>query len=80
MATVVVVKLTGQAWVRDNNNGTLIPLTEGMEIAENANVVTASGAQVQLQAQGQPLITVGSGQDMTLNAELFTSTLPQEAA
>ncbi|WP_287917689.1 retention module-containing protein [Comamonas sp.] len=80
MATVVVVKLTGQAWVRDNNNGTLIPLTEGMEIAENANVVTASGAQVQLQAQGQTLITVDSGQDMSLNAELFTSTLPQEAA
>ncbi len=80
MATVVVVKLTGQVWVRDSNNGNLIPLTEGMQIAQNANVVTASGAEVQLQAQGQPLITVGSSQDMTLNAELFTSTLPQEAA
>lgn len=45
--TVLVTQLTGQAWVRDAD-GNLTPLREGMRIAADAQVVTASGSSVQL--------------------------------
>ncbi|MEG0052274.1 MAG: hypothetical protein RR715_03325 [Comamonas sp.] len=51
--TVLVAQLTGQAWVRDAD-GNLTPLREGMRIPADAQVVTASGSTVQLQADGQP--------------------------
>ena len=68
--TVLVAQLTGQAWVRDAD-GNLTPLREGMRIPADAQVVTASGSTVQLQADGQPPLVVGENQDVHLTADLI---------
>jgi len=57
-STVVITKLIGQAWIR-HPDGSLTALSEGVRIAADAEVVTASGSSVQLQADGQPPLTVG---------------------
>jgi hypothetical protein len=77
--TVLVAKLIGQAWVR-NADGSLTALREGMRIAADADVVTASGSSVQLQADGLPPLTIGESQDVVLTQDLFTRAEPREAA
>jgi len=64
--TVLVTKLVGQAWIRASD-GSLTVLKEGMRIAGDAELVTASGSSVQLQADGMPLLTVGENQQLTLS-------------
>ena len=78
-ATVLVTHLTGQAWVR-GTDGSLVPLREGMRIAGDAEIVTAAGASVQVQADGMPPVTIGEGQDVTLTADLVSPPSPSEAA
>ena len=56
--TVLVTKLTGQAWIR-GTDGNLSAIHEGMRIPADAQIVTASGSSVQLQADGQPPLIVG---------------------
>ncbi|WP_370679808.1 retention module-containing protein [Comamonas sp. GB3 AK4-5] len=77
--TVLVTQLTGQAWVRDAD-GNLTALREGMRIAADAQVVTASGSTVQLQADGQPPLTLGESQNVALAPELFDDIPASEAA
>ncbi len=78
-ATVLVTKLTGQAWIR-NTDGSLTALREGMRIATDANVVTASSSSVELQADGQPPLTIGEGQNVALTEDVFRHATPNEAA
>ncbi|MEG2817795.1 MAG: retention module-containing protein [Comamonas sp.] len=77
--TVLVTQLTGQAWVRDAD-GNLTPLREGMRIPADAQVVTASGSTVQLQADGQPPLTLGENQNVALNPDVFDDIPAAEAA
>jgi len=77
--TVLVTQLTGQAWIRDAD-GNLIPLREGMRIPIDAQVVTASGSMVELQADGRTPFTLGESQDISLNTELFSVAQASEAA
>ncbi|MDR3004994.1 MAG: retention module-containing protein, partial [Acidovorax sp.] len=79
IATALVTKVTGTAWVRDIN-GNLTPLQEGMRIPVDAEVVTASGSTVQLQADGQPPLTLGENQEVALNADLFEDVPAADAA
>lgn len=67
--TFLITQVTGQAWVR-GTDGTLNPLKQGMRIPADADVVTATGASVQLQVDGQPLITIGENRDVQLGAEV----------
>src|SRR5699024_8562944 len=67
--TIVVQEVTGQAWIRDAD-GSLIPLQEGMEIPNDAQIVTADGASVELQPQGQPTMTIGEGREVSVSAEM----------
>ncbi|WP_245587350.1 retention module-containing protein, partial [Comamonas composti] len=55
-------------------------LREGMRIAENAAIVTASGSSVQLQADGLPEITIGASESVTLTRDVFKTAEPSEAA
>lgn len=77
--TVLVTQLTGQAWVRDAD-GNLTPLREGMRIPVDAQVVTASGSTVQLQADGQPPLMLGENQNVALNQDVFRDIPATEAA
>ncbi|MDH1902702.1 retention module-containing protein, partial [Comamonas aquatica] len=77
--TVLVTKLVGQAWVRASD-GSLTVLKEGMRIAADAELVTASGSSVQLQADGMPLLTVGENQQLTLAPDLLQPPQAAEAA
>ena len=67
--TSVVTQVTGQAWIR-GADGSLTPIHQGMQIPADANIVTAEGASVQLQANGVPPLTVGEGRDMQVSAEV----------
>ncbi|MPT13090.1 retention module-containing protein, partial [Comamonas sp.] len=77
--TVLVTKLTGQAWMR-GPDGNLTVLHEGMRIPADAEIVTASGSTVQLQADGQPPLIVGENQDVHLTADLIQPPTVEEAA
>ncbi|WP_427770702.1 retention module-containing protein [Comamonas thiooxydans] len=77
--TVLVTKLTGQAWMR-GSDGNLTVLREGMRIPADAEIVTASGSTVQLQADGQPPLMVGENQDVHLTADLIQPPTVEEAA
>ncbi|QXZ10625.1 retention module-containing protein [Comamonas sp. Y33R10-2] len=77
--TILVTKLTGQAWIR-GSDGNLTVIHEGMRIPADAQIVTASGSTVQLQADGQPLLIVGENQNVQLTADLVQPPLPTEAA
>jgi hypothetical protein len=77
--TVLVTKLTGQAWMR-GPDGNLTVLREGMRIPADAEIVTASGSTVQLQADGQPPLMVGENQDVHLTADLIQPPTVEEAA
>jgi len=77
--TVLVTQLTGQAWIRDAD-GNLTPLRTGMRIPVDAQLVTASGSTVQLQADGQPPMTVGENQNVALNKDVFEDVSAAEAA
>ncbi|WP_326999248.1 VCBS domain-containing protein [Comamonas testosteroni] len=77
--TVLVTKLTGQAWMR-GPDGNLTVLHEGMRIPADAEIVTASGSTVQLQADGQPPLMVGENQDVHLTADLIQPPTVEEAA
>ncbi|NYT66382.1 retention module-containing protein, partial [Alcaligenaceae bacterium] len=65
----LVTQVTGQAWVR-GTDGTLSPIHQGMQIPADADVVTATGASVQLQANGSGPLTIGEGRDVQLGAEV----------
>jgi len=76
---VLVTQLTGQAWVRDAD-GNLTPLRQGMRIPADAEVVTASGSTVVLQADGQPPLVLGENQDVALSPDVFEDIPAAEAA
>ena len=76
---VLVTQLTGQAWVRDAD-GNLTPLRQGMRIPADAEVVTASGSPVVLQADGQPPLVLGENQDVALSPDVFEDIPATEAA
>ncbi|HUH87831.1 MAG TPA: retention module-containing protein, partial [Pusillimonas sp.] len=67
--TLLITQVTGQAWVR-SAEGTLTPLQQGARIPVGANIVTAEGASVQVQAEGLPAFTVGSGRDVQFGTEV----------
>ncbi|MBP6019686.1 MAG: retention module-containing protein [Burkholderiaceae bacterium] len=67
--TSLVTQITGQAWIR-GAHGALTPLQTGMTIPSNADVITSSGASVQLQVDGQPPLIIGENRDVQLGAEV----------
>ncbi|MCT9813533.1 retention module-containing protein, partial [Acidovorax sp. Be4] len=78
-ATVLVTQLIGQAWIRAAD-GSLTVIHQGMRIPVDAEIVTASGSSMQLQADGMPPLTVGENQATVLTADLFMPPTPSEAA
>ncbi|MEQ4616528.1 MAG: retention module-containing protein, partial [Corticimicrobacter sp.] len=80
MATAIVGKLVGQAWVR-GEDGQLTPLRQGMRVPENAEIVTSAGASVQLDFEGQPSVVIGADRAVQLDASMaLTDVDPSEAA
>ncbi|PWF21741.1 retention module-containing protein [Corticimicrobacter populi] len=80
MATAIVGKLVGQAWIR-GEDGQLTPLRQGMRIPDNAEVVTSAGASVQLDFEGQPSVVIGADRAVQLDASMAQSDVdPSEAA
>ncbi|MFA7669385.1 MAG: retention module-containing protein, partial [Burkholderiaceae bacterium] len=67
--TSLITQVTGQAWVR-GTDGSLIPLRAGMRVQAEAEIVTADGAQVALQADGLPAVTIGGNREVQLNADM----------
>src|SRR5699024_1308664 len=67
--TTTVIEVTGQAWIREAD-GSLTLIQQGMEIPANAEIVTADGAAVQLQPNGQAPIHIGEGRSVRLGAEV----------
>lgn len=67
--TSLITQITGQAWIR-GADGALTPLQAGMSIPANADVVTSTGASVQLQVDGQPPLIIGESRDVHLGADV----------
>jgi len=77
--SVLITKLIGNAWVR-GADGNLRALREGMQIPADAQIITASGSTVELQADGQPPLIIGENQNVTFTADLLNPPSPQEAS
>ncbi|MGG4606503.1 retention module-containing protein, partial [Paenalcaligenes sp. Me131] len=67
--TVLVGNVSGNAWVRQAD-GSLLALRAGMRVPANAEVVTDSGASVQLQGDGMQPITLGENRQLQVSDEL----------
>lgn len=67
--TVLVNNVSGNAWVRQAD-GSLLALRAGMRVPANAEVVTDSGANVELQADGMNPFTVGESRQLQVSDEL----------
>ena len=68
-ATVTVVKLTGQAWIR-NRDGSLTELHEGARIPVNSEIVTGPGAELELQAQNGMPVVIGAERELLYTGEI----------
>ncbi|MGG4604805.1 retention module-containing protein [Paenalcaligenes sp. Me131] len=68
--TVLVNNVSGNAWVRQAD-GSLLALRAGMRVPVNAEVVTDSGANVQLQADGMPPLMVGENRQFQVTNDLI---------
>lgn len=78
-AISLVTHVIGQVWVRDAD-GSLSPVAEGMQITAHADVVTAAGASVQLQVNGQPALTIGENRDVQLGTDMAQAELDPSIA
>src|SRR5690625_478410 len=67
---ITVSNLTGNAWVR-LEDGELRPLEIGDRISTDAEVITASGATITLEADGLPPFIVGEDRELVLDPSLF---------
>src|SRR5690625_712935 len=67
---VTVSNLIGNAWIR-LENGELQPLEIGDRIPTDAEVITAPGATITLEADGLPPFIVGEDREMLLDPSLF---------
>lgn len=72
MATVLVNEVVGTAWVV-NADGSRTQIRQGMEIPENAEIITENGARVVLAAEGAPALTLGENHQLTLSPDLFAT-------
>ena len=70
MATVLVNEVVGTAWVV-NADGSRVQVRQGMEIPENAEIITENGARVELAAEGMPALTIGEGREFALAPDVF---------
>src|SRR5690606_31806285 len=77
--TSLVTQVTGQAWVR-GADGALSPLREGMRVPADAEIVTATGGSVQLQADGLPLMTIGENREVQLVSDTVEADVDPSAA
>ncbi|MYZ45166.1 VCBS domain-containing protein, partial [Schauerella aestuarii] len=68
-ATVTVVKLTGQAWIR-NRDGSLTELHEGARIPVNSEIVTGPGAELELQAQNGMPVVIGAERELLYTGDI----------
>src|SRR5690625_3305893 len=67
---ITVSRLSGTAWVR-GDSGELRLLEVGDRVPADAEIITAEGASVELQAEGALPITIGAGREVALDPELF---------
>src|SRR5699024_117493 len=67
---VTVSNLVGNAWVR-LESGELQPLEIGDRIPTDAEVITAPGATITLEADGLPPFVVGEDRELLLDPSLF---------
>jgi hypothetical protein len=78
MDTVLVGKVAGNAWVRQAD-GSLLQLREGMRVPANAEVVTDSGASVQLQGDGMEPITLGENRQLQVSDDMANNDVDPSA-
>ncbi|HUH60369.1 MAG TPA: retention module-containing protein, partial [Candidimonas sp.] len=78
--TALVTHVVGQAWMR-SSDGALVPLAPGMRVPVNAEIVTADGGRVELQADGVPPLVIGENRDFLFTADVAQGDVdPGEAA
>src|SRR5690606_6207993 len=67
--TFLVLNVIGDAWIREPD-GSLVLIRPGMHIPAGADIVTADGASVELQADGFPAFIIAENRDVQLGADL----------
>lgn len=70
--TVIINSVVGTAWVK-LNDGSLQVLQAGMRIPKDAEIVTGSGARVELQADGFDTFVFGENREILLSSSMFAT-------
>uniref|UniRef100_UPI003D0651CE retention module-containing protein n=1 Tax=Alcaligenes faecalis TaxID=511 RepID=UPI003D0651CE len=67
--TVLVTQVQGTAWIR-TSDGAKVAVQEGMRVPVNAEIVTETGASVELQIPGSPPMTISDNREFLVSGDI----------
>lgn len=67
--TVLVTRVEGTAWVR-TSDGSKVAVKEGMRVPVNAEIITETGASVELEIPGSPPMTISDNREFLVSGDI----------
>ncbi|HRO20116.1 retention module-containing protein, partial [Alcaligenes phenolicus] len=67
--TVLVTRVEGTAWIR-TSDGSKVALKEGMRVPVNAEIITETGASVELEIPGSPSMTISDNRSFLVSGDI----------
>lgn len=67
--TVLVTRVEGTAWIR-TSDGSKVAVKEGMRVPVNAEIITETGASVELEIPGSPPMTISDNREFLVSGDI----------
>nr|MBP6621811.1 retention module-containing protein [Alcaligenes sp.] len=77
--TVLVTRVEGTAWIR-TSDGSKVAVQEGMRVPVNAEIITETGASVELEIPGSPSMTISDNRTFLVSGDIAETDVDPVAA
>ncbi|WGQ35491.1 retention module-containing protein [Alcaligenes faecalis] len=77
--TVLVTRVEGTAWIR-TSDGSKVAVKEGMRVPVNAEIITETGASVELEIPGSPSMTISDNRSFLVSGDIAETDVDPVAA
>ena len=77
--TVLVTRVEGTAWIR-TSDGSKVAVKEGMRVPVNAEIITETGASVELEIPGSPPMTISDNREFLVSGDIAQTDVDAVAA
>jgi ribosomal 50S subunit-recycling heat shock protein/Ca2+-binding RTX toxin-like protein len=77
--TVLVTRVEGTAWIR-TADGSKVAVKEGMRVPVNAEIITETGASVELEIPGSPSMTISDNRSFLVSGDIAETDVDPVAA